>query len=42
MLSRGGDLRLEPGTSIQMEIQREVKVDPTRISSRQEAIVRND
>jgi hypothetical protein len=42
MLTRGGDVRLEPGTSIQMEIQREVKVDPTRIASRQEVVVRND
>src|ERR1700694_269094 len=42
MLSRGADVRLEPGTSIEMEIQREVTVDPTRISSRREVIVRND
>ncbi len=42
MLSRGADVRLEPGTSIEMEIQREVMVDPTRISSRREVIVRND
>ena len=39
MLSRGADVRLEPGTSIQMEIQREVAVDPSRISSRAEAAV---
>jgi type IV secretion system protein VirB10 len=32
MLSRGADVRLEPGTSIEMEIQREVTVDPSRIS----------
>jgi hypothetical protein len=32
MLTRGSDVRLEPGTSIEMEIQREVKVDPTRIT----------
>ena len=31
MLSRGADVRLEPGTSIEMEIQREVTVDATRI-----------
>ena len=31
MLSRGADVRLEPGSSIEMEIQREVTVDPTRI-----------
>jgi hypothetical protein len=42
MLSRGADVRLGPGTSIEMEIQREVMVDPTRISSRREVIVRND
>ena len=41
MLSRGGDVRLEPGTSIEMEIQREVTVDASRISSRREVIVRN-
>jgi type IV secretion system protein VirB10 len=42
MLSRGADVRLEPGTSIEMEIQREVMVDASRISSRREVIVRND
>ena len=42
MLSRGADVRLEPGTSIEMEIQREVFVDPSRITSRQEVIVRNN
>jgi type IV secretion system protein VirB10 len=42
MLSRGADVRLETGTSIQMEIQREVTVDASRISSRREVIVRND
>jgi hypothetical protein len=31
MLSRGADVRLEPGTSLEMEIQREVTVDPSRI-----------
>jgi type IV secretion system protein VirB10 len=31
MLSRGADVRLEPGTSIEMEIQRDVTVDPNRI-----------
>jgi type IV secretion system protein VirB10 len=41
MLSRGADVRLEPGTSIEMEIQREVTVDATRITSRREVIVRN-
>jgi len=40
-LSRGADVRLEPGTSIEMEIQREVTVDASRISSRREVIVRN-
>jgi hypothetical protein len=41
MLSRGADVRLEPGTSIQMEIQREVTVDASRITSRQEVVVRD-
>jgi type IV secretion system protein VirB10 len=31
MLSRGADVRLEPGTSIEMEIQRDVTVDANRI-----------
>jgi len=39
MLSRGPDVRLEVGTSIQMEIQREVTVDAGRISARD--VVRN-
>jgi hypothetical protein len=42
MLSRGADVRLEPGTSIEMEIQREVTVDPSRISSHHEVIVQRD
>jgi type IV secretion system protein VirB10 len=42
MLSRGADVRLERGTSIEMEIQREVTVDASRISSRGEVVVRND
>jgi YmgG-like glycine-zipper protein len=42
MLSRGADVRLEAGTSIQMEIQREVTVDASRVASRKEVIVRND
>lgn len=42
ILSRGADVRLEPGTSIEMEIQREVTVDASRVSSRQEVIVRKD
>jgi type IV secretion system protein VirB10 len=33
MLSRGSDVRLETGTSIEMEIQREVTVDASRISA---------
>jgi hypothetical protein len=41
MLSRGADVRLAPGTSIEMEIQREIRVDPSRISSRREVIVRD-
>jgi hypothetical protein len=32
MLTRGSDVRLQPGTSIEMEIQREVTVDPSRIT----------
>jgi type IV secretory pathway VirB10-like protein len=31
MLSRGADVRLEPGTSVEMVIQREVPLDTTRI-----------
>lgn len=31
MLTRGSDVRLEPGTSIEMEIQREVLVDASRV-----------
>lgn len=31
MLTRGSDVRLEPGTSIEMEIQRDVPVDASRI-----------
>jgi hypothetical protein len=42
MLSRGADVRLEPGSSIEMEIQREVTVDASRVSARREVIVRND
>src|ERR1700691_367708 len=42
MISRGADVRLEPGTAIEMDIQREVTVDASRISSRREVIVRND
>ena len=33
MLSRGADVRLEPGTSLEMEIQRVVPLDPSRIKS---------
>jgi len=42
LLSRGNDVRLEPGTSIEMIIQREVSVDASRITSRREVIVRNE
>ena len=38
MLSRGADVRLDAGTSIQMEIQREVTVDASRIASRDVAV----
>jgi hypothetical protein len=31
LLSRGSDVRLEPGTSIEMVIQREITVDSSRI-----------
>lgn len=34
MFSRGADVRLEPGTSIEMEIQRDVTLDANRVSSR--------
>lgn len=33
MISRGADVRLEPGTSLEMEIQREVPLDMSRIKS---------
>lgn len=42
MLTRGSDVRLEPGTSIEMIIQREVTLDASRITSRREVIVRNE
>jgi len=42
MLSRGDDVRLPPGTSIEMVIQREVSVDASRVTSRREVIVRNE
>ncbi len=32
MLTRGSDVRLEPGTSIEMEIQRDVVLDPSRVT----------
>ncbi|MBI1739829.1 MAG: hypothetical protein HYR57_02960 [Candidatus Koribacter versatilis] len=34
MLSRGNDVKLEPGTSIEMIIQREVTVEASRVSSK--------
>jgi type IV secretion system protein VirB10 len=40
MISRGSDVKLEPGTSIEMIIQREVTVDASRITSRREVVVR--
>jgi type IV secretion system protein VirB10 len=40
MISRGSDVKLEPGTSIEMIIQREVMVDANRVTSRREVIVR--
>ena len=42
MLSRGADVRLEPGASIEMEIQREVTVDASRVSSRQAVVVSHE
>ena len=42
MLTRGSDVRLEPGTSIEMEVQRDVTVDANRISARHEVLVRHD
>jgi len=42
MLTRGSDVRLEPGTSIEMEVQRDVIVDANRISSRPEVLVHGD
>jgi type IV secretion system protein VirB10 len=42
MLTRGSDVRLDPGTSIEMEVQRDVTVDASRISSRPEVMVHND
>jgi type IV secretion system protein VirB10 len=41
MLTRGNDVKMEPGTSIEMIIQREVSVDASRVTSRQEVVVRN-
>ena len=41
MLSRGADVRLETGTSIEMEIQREITVDSSRVTSRREVVVRD-
>ena len=40
LISRGSDVKLEPGTSIEMIIQREVAVDANRVTSRREVIVR--
>ncbi|MFI5113698.1 MAG: hypothetical protein ACHP7J_01035 [Terriglobales bacterium] len=34
MLSRGSDVKLEPGTSIEMEIERDIPVNNSRISAR--------
>ena len=42
VLTRGSDVRLEPGTSIEMEVQRDVTVDASRVSARQEVLVHND
>lgn len=42
MLSRGDEVRLQPGTSIEMVIQRDISVDAKRVTSRQEVLVRNE
>lgn len=42
MLTRGSDVRLEPGTSIEMTIQRDVTLDASRVTSRREVIVRSE
>lgn len=34
MLSRGGDVKLEPGSAIEMEIERDIQVNSSRISAR--------
>jgi hypothetical protein len=41
LISRGSDVKLEPGTSIEMIIQREVTVDAGRVTSRREVVVRD-
>jgi hypothetical protein len=33
LLSRGNDVRLEPGTTIEMVIQRPIEIDATRVAS---------
>ena len=42
LLTRGSDVRLEPGTSIEMEVQRDVTVDASRISARREVLVHSE
>jgi type IV secretion system protein VirB10 len=42
MISRGSDVKLEPGTSIEMIIQREVTVDANRVTSRRLVVVQNE
>jgi len=42
MLSRGADVKMEPGTSIEMIIQREVTVDANRITARREVVVKEE
>lgn len=39
MLSRGSDVRMEPGTSIEMEIQRDITVDASRVTSRRAVMI---
>jgi type IV secretion system protein VirB10 len=39
MLSRGSDVRMEPGMSIEMEIQRDITVDASRVTSRRAVMI---
>lgn len=39
LLTRGNDVRLEAGTTLQMVIQRDLQLDPTRVTARQSVVV---